>query len=236
MLSEFEVVLLDLKGAFMFCQDRFGPDQDYGATYREAGGAALSSGEVTGVVDDLVYRMTALGGSSQRYDSFPSVTAVLRSLDATSDFSTAELERIERVVAAHELGQIPADYAKVVRELSEPHRPGIVSNLWSRKAPWLAELERVGLRDAFEWLVFSSDGHTTKPSPRIFNSILYQLQGILSRVLMIEDSLERDVIGAHVAGISAMLISAHNDSVATSAISELQVESLLELGNWSTGS
>ena len=48
---------------------------------------------------------------------------------------------------------------------------------------------------------------------------------------MIEDSLERDVMGAHVAGISAMLISAHNDSVTTSEISELHVESLLELGN-----
>jgi len=42
-LSPFAVVLLDMNGTFMFREDRFGPDQDYAATYRALGGRRLAA-------------------------------------------------------------------------------------------------------------------------------------------------------------------------------------------------
>src|SRR2546426_10370117 len=41
-LSRFGAVLLDMNGTLMFGGDRFGPDQDYAATYRSLGGSRLA--------------------------------------------------------------------------------------------------------------------------------------------------------------------------------------------------
>ena len=37
-LDRFKVILLDMNGTFMFGQDRFGPEEDFAATYRRLGG------------------------------------------------------------------------------------------------------------------------------------------------------------------------------------------------------
>jgi 5'-nucleotidase len=39
-LPQFAAVLFDTNGTFMFGEDRFGPDQDYAATYRSSGDSA----------------------------------------------------------------------------------------------------------------------------------------------------------------------------------------------------
>ena len=46
LLDGFSVHLLDMNGTFMFGQDRFGPDEDFHATYRALGGTALGSDQV----------------------------------------------------------------------------------------------------------------------------------------------------------------------------------------------
>ena len=43
----FKILLLDLNGTFMFEQDRFGPEQDYSATYRADGGTRLTAAEIS---------------------------------------------------------------------------------------------------------------------------------------------------------------------------------------------
>jgi len=40
MLSRFTVVLLDMNGTFMFGGDRFGPEQDFAATYHALAAAS----------------------------------------------------------------------------------------------------------------------------------------------------------------------------------------------------
>ena len=40
-LDQFSVLLLDMNGTFMFGHDRFGPDEDYFATYASLGGRNL---------------------------------------------------------------------------------------------------------------------------------------------------------------------------------------------------
>ena len=43
MLARFTVVLLDMNGTFMFGGDRFGPEQDFAATYHALGGRRLAA-------------------------------------------------------------------------------------------------------------------------------------------------------------------------------------------------
>lgn len=207
MSSAFDVLLLDLNGTFMFENDRFGVRENYGRTYREAGGTTLSDGEVAAAVSELVEKLTTVGRDTERFDSFPSVWDCLRQLPPTQGWSDAELRRVEHVVAAHEIGRIPEPYANFVSALGEDHRLGLVSNLWSRKGPWLAELERVGLTGIFHWLIFSSDGPSVKPSPRIFQPVFDDWKGPRERMLMIGDSLRRDVAGACNVGIKSLWIS-----------------------------
>lgn len=95
--------------------------------------------------------------------------------------------------------------------------------------PWLAELERVRLLDVFDWLVFSSDGESTKPSSRIFEPILSQWHGSPEKILMVGDSLERDVAGAQVAGIKAMWIRGDSEVSPRPWAPEFEVGTLLEL-------
>ena len=77
LLDRFSVVLLDLNGTFMFGQDRFGPDQDYAATYRELGGGALSPMVVSRAIAECWRRLEEIADDPGRYDSFPSVVEIL---------------------------------------------------------------------------------------------------------------------------------------------------------------
>lgn len=45
-LPHFSGVLLDVNGTFIFGEDRFGPDQDYYATYSNLGGQQLEPAAV----------------------------------------------------------------------------------------------------------------------------------------------------------------------------------------------
>lgn len=211
MPNSFDVLLLDLNSTFMFGEDRFGPDQPYGETYRGLGGSMLSDGEVQRAVTEVFDTMLAISQQPAYYDSFPSVANCLRTLDSTAAWSEYDLQLVEGVVASHELGWIPASYAHAVHQLATTHRLGVVSNLWSRKNFWIAELERAGLLGTFEWLVFSSDGNSIKPSPRIFKPILDGWTGPLKRVLMIGDSLAADVAGAKATGTSSLWITHGRD-------------------------
>lgn len=42
MLSRFSVVLLDMNGTFMFGGDRFGPEENFAASYHRLGGSRLA--------------------------------------------------------------------------------------------------------------------------------------------------------------------------------------------------
>ncbi|HUY89473.1 MAG TPA: hypothetical protein VMV10_12130 [Pirellulales bacterium] len=73
-LDRFRAILLDMNGTFMFGQDRFGPEGDFAATYRELGGGGLCGAEVERAVratceampprQDSASGFAALGGSA----------------------------------------------------------------------------------------------------------------------------------------------------------------------------
>jgi putative hydrolase of the HAD superfamily len=43
-----------------------------------------------------------------------------------------EVQRIELVIAEHEIGTIPEQYVQILKQLSNTHRLGIISDIWSK--------------------------------------------------------------------------------------------------------
>ena len=80
MLSRFTVVLLDMNGTFMFGGDRFGPDQDFAATYHALGGRRLPTRVVHDAVLACFETLGVIYEDSARCDSFPAVLDTLRDL------------------------------------------------------------------------------------------------------------------------------------------------------------
>ncbi len=85
LLERYPVVLLDMNGTFMFGQDRFGPGEDFAATYRILGGRALAHGEVERAVRAACDSLASDYQNPAKYDDFPQVADVL--LIAKSDRS-----------------------------------------------------------------------------------------------------------------------------------------------------
>lgn len=204
-LDRFTVILLDMNGTFMFGQDRFGPGEDFAATYRGLGGKALADVEVERLVRTTYDRMASDYENPAKYDDFPQLADVLRSLHHL--LPCDELNLIEEVMAIHELSQVTDAYADYLRRLAESHRLGLVANIWCKKDRWLKELERATVLDLFEFPVFSSDHKSMKPSPVLFD-LAFRPSGVRKEeVVFVGDSLVNDIEGAKGFGISAVWIN-----------------------------
>jgi putative hydrolase of the HAD superfamily len=102
-------------------------------------------------------------------------------------------------------------------------RVAIVSNSEGR----LPEVfDRVGLGDAFELIVDSHDEGVRKPDPEIFRRALGRLGVDASRAVYLGDIPGVDVVGAHAAGLRAVLVDAlgfyvdHTTSVRVESVAE----------------
>jgi phosphoglycolate phosphatase-like HAD superfamily hydrolase len=209
MLDQFDVILLDLNATFMFGGDRFGATHDYHATYRAESGdrGSLSEVALRAAVDSCYAHLARLYHDPSRVDDFPSVAETLDALPPACDFTPHERDWIERVIAMHELGRVPDDYAAALSRLARTHRLGLISNIWSRKAPWLGELARAGVVDLFKVLVFSSDSRSMKPSQRLFDTALAAFDARRDRVVVVGDSLTADVAPACRMGLASVWIN-----------------------------
>ncbi|EDX9923696.1 pyrimidine 5'-nucleotidase [Salmonella enterica] len=86
---------------------------------------------------------------------------------------------------------------------------GIITNGFT--ALQQIRLERTGLREYFDLLVISEQVGVAKPDPKIFNYAL-ELAGNpdRSRVLMVGDTAESDILGGINAGLSTCWLNAHH--------------------------
>jgi putative hydrolase of the HAD superfamily len=194
-----KAILLDMNGTFMFGHDRFGPAEDYFATYQARGGDRLTGPEVQRAIRAVHAQLSADYADPARHDDFPSLAETLRRLVAAPD---AELAALERVFAAHELGAVPPDYAACLRRFAAAAPIGIVSNIWARKDPWLAHFETAGVADLWRTLVFSSDGRNMKPSPALFRRAIAHLAMPPADILFIGDTLTADILPAKALGMT----------------------------------
>lgn len=215
---------------FMFDCDRFGAEADCFGTYRSAGGAALSEARLQGIVEALLDRMLADARGKERYESFGTVASYLAGLPETRGVSPEDVERIEQVIAAHEVGRVPPAHASTLRSLRESHPLGLVSNVWSRRDVFERELRRAGVLDLFDARIWSSDHGCIKPAPRLFHEALARLGVAPGDAVYVGDHPMRDVAGAKAIGMGAVWVrNADRPLGASDPRPDLVIEDIVEL-------
>jgi len=197
--------LLDMNGTFMFGHDRFGPGEDFFATYQALGGGRLSATVVERAIRSTHAGMAADYADPRRVDAFPSLA---HAMERHAGAAEGEIAALERVFAAHELGRVPPPFADCLRRLSLSHPLGVVSNIWARKEPWLRHFEEVGLAQIWRTLVFSSDTDSIKPSPLLFRRAIAELGLAPAHILFVGDSLEADILPAKALGMGTAWVGA----------------------------
>jgi FMN phosphatase YigB (HAD superfamily) len=220
-LDQFEVLLLDMNGTFMFGHDRFGPNEDYFATYRAVGGRRMHREELLGIWNPSLETLLAVYDDLDRVDDFPTLAEVFTSHGACAE----EVPLFERVFAAHEIGVVPDAHAGFIRQASRGRHLGVVSNLCSHPDTWLSTCASAEILALFKTLVFSSEGRSIKPSLQIFRRALAQFPPEVP-VLFIGDDLDRDIVPAKSLGLSTAWIA---PAGSTHPAADLVVQSLTDL-------
>ena len=212
LLDDSTTLVLDMCGTFMFGHDRFGPSEKYGQTYRLLKGTALSDESINGAIAACVEALRKMYRDPAHQESFPSVFSTLLSLTETRLLPESELGLLEKIFAEHEAGYIPDDYCETLCRLSERYRLALVSDIWSRKDKYVAELKRARVFDLFEVTVFSSDSCAVKPCRRPFDEAVGALGVNSSEVLVVGDSLRCDIGGATAAGLRSIWINPNDEA------------------------
>ncbi|WLI75563.1 pyrimidine 5'-nucleotidase [Kosakonia sp. H02] len=105
---------------------------------------------------------------------------------------------------------------------------GIITNGFT--ALQQIRLERTGLRDYFDLLVISEEVGVAKPDAKIFDYALQQAGNPdRSRVLMVGDTAESDILGGINAGLSTCWLNAHGRTLPEGINPTWTVTSLNEL-------
>lgn len=203
LLRQFEAILFDLNGTLAHGYDRFGPQEDYHATYRSLGGRRLARDQLTEAVKAGLSRLMERyeNGAS---DDFPRFRDFIPGFE---DYPETELALIEDTVAEHELGEISDARKALLTRLAGSHRLGLVSNLWAPARRCRAYLAGQGLDTLFGSLVFSCEIGAVKPSRKLFDCALDDLGCSPSTALFVGDDLRRDIAGAGACGMSTVWIS-----------------------------
>ncbi|MDP6707301.1 MAG: HAD family hydrolase [Alphaproteobacteria bacterium] len=214
----------------MFGEDRFDAAQDFAKTFREVSNIQMTAEEINTIILDCCNVLFEYYRDPEHYDDFPSVAEVLAGLPSARQLPNEARDAMEAVLARHELGQVPRAHAEVLIGLAGKHRLALLSNLWSRKRPWLAALAEAGVGGLFEAMLFSSETRSIKPSSRLFNILLEKTLVLSEKAVYIGDDLARDVAGAQAAGLASVWLShGRNRDPDQEPVPDREVPSLLEL-------
>jgi putative hydrolase of the HAD superfamily len=116
--------------------------------------------------------------------------------DALADRFAAERRARHRVFA---------DVESALLELRERYALGLVTN--GASCLQNEKLDRSGLRSFFDLVVVSAEFGTGKPDASIFSFALSRLAASHEEGVMLGDSLDRDIDGAHFAGLQAIWVN-----------------------------
>ena len=202
-LDQFDVVLLDMNGTFMFGHDRLGPEEDFHRTYQAVGGRKLDRSAIQAIMRATCDALQAAYDDPAHFDDFPTLR------EAFPRYGGAPQEEIgflEQVFSTHELGSCPPEHAGFLHRLAGTHCVGVVSNICAPPDAVKARLRDAGLDGVFTHTTFSSAGRSIKPSPVIFRRALAAVPAA-SRILFVGDSLDRDIRPARSLGLGTAWIA-----------------------------
>ncbi len=94
---------------------------------------------------------------------------------------------------------------ELLRSLHNQYKIGIITN--NLITEQVDKLEYLELRKYIEVMVTSEEARVTKPNPLIFNLTLEKLNLKPAEAVMIGDSWEHDIVGAHSSGIKCIWLN-----------------------------
>ena len=183
-IDAFDVILLDQGRTFMFEIDRFGQDEDYASTYARVGGKNLSDSEVAHAVTLTYQTLLDAYGDRSRDNDFPTVRQAI--VEAGLHVSESDFDLLDDLFAEHEIGVIPRVHRDAIHRLSETHRLGMISNIWAQPARFEHNLQKAGIFDCFEHIVWSSAYRKSKPFVELFQIALDYWKLEPERILYVE--------------------------------------------------
>ncbi|NOT09959.1 MAG: HAD family hydrolase [Gemmatimonadales bacterium] len=225
-LDQFDVVLLDMNGTFMFDHDRLGPEEDFYHTYRTVGGRRLERRTVTSIMRSTCDALLVAYDDPAHFDNFPTLREAFPKHGAPEE----EVEVLEQVFAVHELGKSPPVHVRFLHGLAKTHQLGVVSNICAPPSACEIRLREVGLDRVFTHTILSSQARSIKPSPAIFRRALAAFDAG-ARVLFVGDSLERDIRPASGLGLRTAWIAPPGRQTREA---DVVIASLLELATVAT--
>ena len=202
-LDQFDVVLLDMNGTFMFGHDRLGPEEDFHHTYQSLGGRTLDRPSLTSIMRSTCDALLSAYDDPAHFDDFPTLREAFPQLGGAPP---EEIEILEQVFARHELGSCPPEHLDFLHRLAATHQLGVVSNICTHPSAVESRLREAGLAGVFTHTTFSSAARSIKPSLGILRSALAAFPAD-SRVLFVGDSLERDIRPARSLGLGTAWIA-----------------------------
>ncbi|MCB8984041.1 MAG: HAD family hydrolase [Ardenticatenaceae bacterium] len=121
---------------------------------------------------------------------------------------------------------------------SAGYKLGLLSNTMFTGAAHINDLQRFGLDGYFDAMLFSADAAKWKPQPTPYLHVLEDLGVQPARAIFIGDSPEHDIVGAHAAGMRAVLLRANQrfhlpDWLTPDATIENLLELTAVLDDWS---
>ncbi len=221
-VDQFQALFFDMNGTFMFNHDRLGSGEDFFATYRKIGGHRLVAHEVRELVLRTCDSLRRAYDDPACFESFPSL---LDAVMTDSGLHGADAQDIANVIAAHEVGQVPAWSARTLQTLATTHPLALVTNVWAPQEAWRDVFTHSNVSNVFQHQAFSSSIGVVKPSPRLFLLALHAMKVDPTAALFIGDSIERDIHPAKQLGFSTVLVGSNGRD----AEADLVVSSIAEL-------
>jgi len=119
------------------------------------------------------------------------------------------------------------DTVPALERLSDVYRLAVLTN--GPIDVQVAKLSASGLQRFFPVVVASGEIGYGKPDPRLFGAALDRLRVDRADAVAIGDSLERDVVGAHAAGLRCVWLNRQRTSMPATGTADFEISSLDEL-------
>lgn len=202
-IDDYKAVLFDMNGTFMFDGDRFGPQQNYYASYLSVGGGKLTRSEVQSAVNACYSAFQRDYEDPRLTECFPSLNEFIAMY---TDIPFSEREAIAKTIAKHEVGRVPVWAARSIRFVAERCTVALVSNVWAPSFHWDSELMASGVAPLLTAAVFSTDLKAIKPSEKPFHAALEAIGLSPWEAIYVGDSPNRDILPARSLGMSTCLV------------------------------
>lgn len=115
--------------------------------------------------------------------------------------------RVERV-------ELFPETLPVLRELHGRYKMAIITNGFAETHE--AKIARLGISRFFDTVILAGEMQLAKPDPAIFRHAMSTLGVTADESVMVGDRFDRDIAGAHAAGMRAIWVNSRNETMPTS--------------------